>query len=196
MIIDDGASAKFVFVPSKGDDRILQFRFDEATGALDPNTPPFVAQPGAPRHMVFHRSRSFAYLLTEAGRTVVSYKYDANTGLLGEGMGMEAAPSGDGSHIVLHPHKDLLYVSIRFFDSIAILPIDAAGRAQAPRQVHDQIARPWDLVIDPTGQFLLVANNDNATVKVFRIDEQGMLAIAGIGASVAPLPRFVGVLPP
>jgi 6-phosphogluconolactonase len=196
MILDDGASGRFVFVPSKGDDRVLQFKLDETSGRLEPNTPPFVAQGGAPRHMVFDRTGHFAYLLTEAGRTVVSYRYDAATGLLSDGVGVEAAPSGDGSHIVLHPRLGFLYVSVRFYDAIAVLPIGPDGRAQAPRHVRTQIARPWDIVIDRSGKYLLVANNDSATIKVFAIDQDtGMPTLVGNGAQVAARPRFVGILP-
>ena len=194
MIIDDGVTGKFVFVPSKGDNRLLQFKFDEATGRLEPNTPPFVAQLGAPRHMVFHRSGKFAFLLTEAGRSVISYRYDATTGLLSDGVSQEASPSGDGAHIVLHPSLELLYVSLRFFDSVGRLAI-GEGRAQPPQHFHDQIARPWDMAFEPGGRYLLVANNDNATVKVLRIDASGAPAVVGAGASVLPRPRFVGVLP-
>jgi 6-phosphogluconolactonase len=196
MIIDDGASGAFVFVPSKGDDRVLQFRFDDSTGRLEPNSPAFVAQAGAPRHLAFSRDASHAYLLTEAGRTLVSYRYDATTGLLSSGAGVLAAPSGDGSHLVLHPSRPLLYTSLRFFDSIALFTLDADGRPSAPRHFHDQIARPWDMSIDPTGRYLLVANNGDATIKVLRIDEQtGELSMVGAGAAVAPQPRFVGILP-
>jgi 6-phosphogluconolactonase len=195
MILDDGASGGFVFVPSKGDDRVLQYRFDELTGRLTPNMPAFVAQGGAPRHMAFDRSGRFAYLLTEAGHTLVSFRYDPATGLLGDGAPVEAAPSGDGSHVVLHPHRPFLYASVRSYDTIALFTIDAAGRATSPRQFRDQIARPWDMSIDPTGKFLLVANNDNATVKVLRIDDQtGALTVAST-TTVAPQPRFVGILP-
>jgi 6-phosphogluconolactonase len=197
MIVDDGQSGNFVFVPSKGDDRVLQFKFDAATGRLEPNTPAFVAQVGAPRHMVFHRGGTAAYLLTEAGRTVVSYRYDGATGLLGGGMPQEAAPSGDGAHIVKHPSKEVLYASIRFFNAIAVFTLNAQGRAEAPRHFREQIARPWDFAIDPTGTFMLVANNDNATVKVLRLDDSGMpTAVVGNGASVGGQPRFVGILPP
>jgi 6-phosphogluconolactonase len=194
MIIDDGVSGKFVFVPSKGDNRVLQFKFDEATGRLEPNTPSFVAQVGAPRHLVFHRSGRFAFLLTEAGRSVISYRYDPATGLLSDGVPLLAAPSGDGSHILLHPTLELLYVSLRFFDSVATLGI-SEGRAQAPRHFQQQISTPWDMAMEPGGRFLLVANNASDTVKVLRIDAAGALSIAGDGASVIARPRFVGVMP-
>jgi len=196
MIVDDGVTGKFVFVPSKGDNRLLQFKFDEATGRLEPNTPPFVAQGGAPRHMVFHRSGRAAYLLTEMGRTVVSYKYDPATGLLTDGAPQVAGPTGNGAHILLHPTKEILYVCLRAFDSVTRLAIDAAGRAQDPQHFQQQISIPWDMTFAGGGKYLLVANNASATVKVLRVDETtGAVSLVGDGASVAPRARFVGVLP-
>jgi 6-phosphogluconolactonase len=204
MIVDDGATGRFVFVPSKGDNRVLQYRFDDATGVLTPNSPAFVAQAGAPRHLAFHRDGQWAYLLTEAGRSVVSYRYDSTAGLLTDGVPRLASndPRSDGAHIMVHPFKDIVYASIRSLGagndgSMAIFPIGADGRVGAPAQVITQIARPWDFAIDPTGRFLIVANNDAANVRVFRIDQQtGGLTIVGTGATVSGRPRFVGILAP
>jgi 6-phosphogluconolactonase len=193
MILDDGQSGGFVFVPSKGDDRVLQFKLNDVTGVLEPNMPPFVAQAGAPRHMVFHRSGRWAYLLTEAGRSVISYRYDAQSGLLSDPATLSAGPMGDGAHIALHPSKELLYAAVRFYNSVAVFGIDGQGRATAPRHFRDQIATPWDLAIDPTGTFLVVANNASASILVLRIDETGTLSFVD-RAAVAPRPRFVGIL--
>jgi 6-phosphogluconolactonase len=200
MILDDGVSGRFVFVPSKGTNRTLQYRFDDATGRLTPNDPPFVAQPGSPRHMVFHRSGRQAFLLTEAGRSVISYRYDPDSGLLGDGRPLTVPamnPRADGSHILIHPTREILYASIRFDDRLAIFDITAAGAAASPRFLDSGLARPWDFAIDPSGRYLLVANHDDGTVKVFRIDETtGALTPAGAGASVDPRPRFVGIFVP
>lgn len=196
MILDDGVSGRFVFVPAKGDNRILQYRFDDVTGRLEPNSPAAVSQGGVPRHMAFHRSGRFAYLLTEAGRTVVSYRYDSTTGLLADAQMQAAAPSGNGSHIGLHPNKEILYALVRAFDGIAIFTLDANGRPGPPRHVRDEISVPWDFAFDPTGKFMIVANNGSATVKAFRVAEDtGMLTLVG-SAATAPRPRFVGVLAP
>ena len=196
MIVDDGVTGKFVFVPSKGTNRILQYRFDEVTGQLTPNMPAFVAQAGQPRHMAFHRSGLYAYLLTEGGRTLTSYRYDSMTGLLSEGQTMPAAPAGNGAHIALHPTKEFLYVSIRADNSIGVFTIGANGRPTLVTHVKDGVSNPWDFAIDPTGTFLLVANDGNSTVRVFRIDQSsGMLTAAGSGANIGTQPHFVGVLP-
>jgi 6-phosphogluconolactonase len=196
MILDDGITGKFVFVPSKGTNRVLQYRFDETTGQLQPNTPPFVAQAGQPRHMAFHRSGLYAYLLTEGGRTLTSYKYDSATGLLSDGQTMPAAPGGNGAHIAVHPTKEFLYVSIRAENSIGVFSIGADGRPTLVTHVKDGVSNPWDFAIDPTGTFLLVANDGNSTVRVFRIDQSsGMLTGVGGAVSIGSQPHFVGVLP-
>jgi 6-phosphogluconolactonase len=194
MILDDGQSGKFVFVPSKGDNRILQYKLDEATGALEPNSPPSVAQEGAPRHMTFHRSGRFAFLLTESGKSVVSYKYDSATGLLTDGVRVDAAPSGNGAHILVHPTKDFLYASIRAFHSIAVFTVNAEGRVGAPTQVQTQVNQPWDFDIEPSGQYLVVGNHGSDNLRVFRINQQtGLLTLAGSGAGGFK-PRTVGIL--
>ena len=202
MIIDDGQSGNFVFVPSKGDRKTVQFRFDVATGVLTPNSPPSIPDPGPPRHMSFHRSGKWAYMLTEGtagGHTVVAFKYDPATGLLTDGARFEAAPAegnGDGAHILVHPTKDFVYASLRFYDTIALFRINADGRLTTPPvQYRQQVARPWDFDIDPTGQYLVMGNFDTNNLKVLRIDQTtGTLTNVGQGAS-GPKPRFVGIMP-
>ena len=208
MILDDGVSGKFVFVPSKGDLRTLMYRFDETTGALTPNDPPSVNQGGPARHMAFHRSGQYAYVLTEGqqlGRRIFSYRYDSATGLLSAGMPhvVSTNNSTDGAHILVHPTLDVVYASIRGLGatggsgSVARLSIEEAGRLGPPAHVSTQIARPWDFAIDPAGRYLVVANNDAGNVRVFRIDQtSGALSLVGAGATVAQRPRFVGILYP
>jgi 6-phosphogluconolactonase len=59
MIASD-PSGKFVFSTDLGLDRIYQWRFDDASGQLTPNDPPWIAASSAgagPRHFVFHPGR-------------------------------------------------------------------------------------------------------------------------------------------
>jgi 6-phosphogluconolactonase len=196
MIVEDGASGNFVFVPSKGSNRIGQFRFDPATGKLTPNEPATVAEGGAPRHIAFHRSGRFAYLLTEGTRTVVAYTYDTTTGLLGPLGRVVAGDSGFASHIAMHPTKDLFYAAVRGPDTITTFAVEADGRPKIVGRASDELSYPWDFSIDATGTYLLAANNTSASVKVFRIDPQtGLLALVG-GVAVPAQTRAVRVVFP
>jgi 6-phosphogluconolactonase len=196
MIVDDGITGNFVFVPSKGSNRIGQFRFDPLTGKLQPNDPATVAEGGAPRHIAFHRSGRFAYLLTEGTRTVVAYNYDPAKGLLGAFTRVAAGNSGFASHIAMHPSKDLFYAAVRGPDTITTFSIDAQGSPKVVGQVSDELSYPWDFSIDATGKYLVAANNTSSSIKVFRLDPQtGTLALVG-GAAVPAQTRAVRVVFP
>ena len=76
---------RHVFVPHVAEENaIWQFRFDPATGRLEPNTVP-KASPGpgqGPRHLCFHPSGRLAFSNGEQGNTVTSWAYDAAAGEL------------------------------------------------------------------------------------------------------------------
>ena len=67
MVLSD-PSGRFLFVPATGPNRVMQYRFDVDSGRLAPNDPPFVeggAPDAQPRHMAFHPSGRFAYVINE-----------------------------------------------------------------------------------------------------------------------------------
>ncbi|MCA1605333.1 MAG: lactonase family protein, partial [Acidobacteria bacterium] len=58
---------RFAYVCDLGIDKIMSFRFDQQRGKLVPNKIPSVqVKPGAgPRHLTFHPTRKYAYVLNE-----------------------------------------------------------------------------------------------------------------------------------
>jgi 6-phosphogluconolactonase len=144
--------------------------------------------------MAFHPGGSYAYLLTEEGANLVSFQYDGTTGLLSSPVTIKAAPSGTGAHIMVHPTRPFVYVCVRAYDSVGVFEIDAQGRAQPRSEIHTGVANPWDFTIEPTGNYLVLANDGNSTVKVFKVDQTtGALTPVGNGAT-ADHPHFAGVL--
>ena len=75
-------SGQYLAVPDLGLDRIFVFRLDAATGKLAPNDPPFVAtrKRAGPRHIAFHPTMPFAYVIDELASTVVTYRFDPQRG--------------------------------------------------------------------------------------------------------------------
>jgi 6-phosphogluconolactonase len=77
---------RFLIVPSQFGDRVLSFRFDAATGVITPNTPEAVhSPPGShPRHMQFHPTGRYAYVLHEHDGALCVYAYSTTSGVLSE----------------------------------------------------------------------------------------------------------------
>jgi 6-phosphogluconolactonase len=168
----------FALVNDLGLDRTYVYRLDRQPGKLVPNDPPFAtATPGAgPRHLDFHPSRRFVYVLDEIDSTIQGYAYDGQRGALAPIERVSTLPDGwsdDNStaQIVVHPSGRFVYASNRGHDSIAIFAVDeASGRLAAAGHEPTQGRTPRNFNVDPSGRFLLAANQDSDTVVPFRID--------------------------
>lgn len=194
---------RFALSPDLGLDKILIYRFDAAQGALTPNQPPAAAvAPGAgPRHLAFHPSGRFAYVINELNSTVTAFEYDAERGALKEIQSLSTLPEGFHgvnwtAEVQAHPSGKFLYGSNRGHDSIALFAIDAeTGRLRYIGCEPTQGKTPRNFGIDPTGTYLIAANQQSDTLVVFRIDsETGRLTPTGQTAE-APMPVCVKFLP-
>ncbi len=194
---------RFVLVPCLGGPYVAQFRFDATNGKLVPSDPDRIAAaPGAgPRHLDFHRSLPFAYVVNELNSTLSAYRYDATSGHLTEIYSTSTLPpdfSGrnTGADIHVHPSGKFVYSSNRGHDSIAIFGVDqATGRVSLLGHETRTIKTPRNFHIDPSGTFLLVASQSADIVTVFRIDAQkGTLEPVGDPVPVSHRPSFVGVV--
>ena len=193
---------RYVFVPLKGGPSVAQLVFDPTSGRLKPNVPPQVtAAPGAgPRHLDFHPSGRFAYVINELDLTMTAYAYDAPSGQLRELQVLSTLPAAadkvGASAADVHVHRSgrFLYGSNRGHNSIAIFRLAEDGRMTLIGHETRDIRRPRNFTIDPTGTLMLVANQDGASVTVFRIDQNsGKLEQVGAPTPVGPNPSFVGV---
>ena len=171
----------FITVPDKGLDRIFVFRLDMETGKLQPNDPPFAqTQAGAgPRHIAFHPTLPFAYVVNELGSSVVTYRYDPERGILLPVQVIPSAPAdftGDntGAEIAMAASGNFVYASNRGHNSIGIFAIDSRSGTLVP--VGWELTEgetPRFFALDPSGEFLYAANEDTDTVVMFRVDRTG-----------------------
>ena len=194
---------RFLFVPLKGGPSVAQLVFDAASGRIKANVPPQVtAAPGAgPRHLDFHPNGRYAYVINELDLTMTAYAYDAQTGLLRELQVLPTLPAGaetvGASAADVHVHRSgrFLYGSNRGHDSVVIFALGEDGRMTLIGHEMRDIRRPRNFTIDPTGTLMLVANQDSASVTMFRIDQNhGTLDPVGPPTPVGPNPSFVGVV--
>ncbi len=188
------ADNHWLFVSDLGIDKLMIYAFDPATGKLTPAKNPFAAtEPGSgPRHFTFHPNNKYAYLIEEMAATVVAYKY--NNGMLKKIQGISSLPAGDtgligSADIHVSPDGKFLYASNRGrskSNTIAIFKIDPAnGTLKTVGHQYTMGNIPRNFNFDPSGNFLLVANQESDEVVIFKRNKQtGLLTDTGKRISV------------
>jgi 6-phosphogluconolactonase len=165
-------SGRFVLVPDKGLDKVFVFRFEH--GRLIPAPyPELICREGSgPRHLAFHPTKPWLYIINELNNTVTACTFDANTGQLQafriiSSLSDSFTGNSRASGIQIDSRGQLLFASNRGEDSIAVMRIDASsGRLQLLRTVHcrpnsAKPVTPRFFTTDPTDQWLLVLGEDS-----------------------------------
>jgi 6-phosphogluconolactonase len=191
IVLDPGN--RFAYTCDLGIDKIMIFRFDSRRGKLIPSTAPFVqVKPGAgPRHLTFHPSGKFAYVINEMHATVTAFAHDRAQGNLKEVQTVPTLPTdftGENTSADIHVSPDgrFLYCSNRGHDSIAAFKINPLN-GKLTFTAHESTGgkTPRNFAIDPTGAFLLVANQHSDNIVTFRRDPKtGRLSATGQVAEV------------
>jgi 6-phosphogluconolactonase len=169
---------RFALVCDLGLDKVFVYRFDAAAGSLTPNEPPFaeVKPGGGPRHLAFHPSGRFVYLVNEMHSSLTVFSYDSRRGVLKESQTVSTLPrefrgENRGAEVQVHPTGRFVYASNRGNDSIAVFAVDPQNGTLRP--VDYALAHgkePRTFAIDVTGLYLLAANRQSDTITVFKID--------------------------
>ncbi len=172
-------SNKFAFVPhivGNGPNAIFQFRFDENTGHITPNSPPRVEPEEhlGPRHYCFHPTQNILYFSNEQGSSVTGYRLDTSSGTLTAFQTIATLPEGYSerntcSQIQISPSGKFLYAPNRGHNSIAGFSVDASGRLTAIGQVPTE-DRPSAFSLDPQGNFLVAAGSETDRLASYRVN--------------------------
>jgi 6-phosphogluconolactonase len=177
-----------LFVPDLGLDKLVIYRFDATQQQpLTPADPPFLAkEPGSgPRHFTFHPNNKWAYLVEEMAGAVSRYEYvDGKLKLLQHIAThpdtLTASPGSADIHV--SPDGQFLYASNRGRENnLAIFQInqqDGTLTAIGYQETLGQV--PRNFCIDPSGKFLLAANQETGNVVIFKRDVRtGLLTPTG-----------------
>jgi 6-phosphogluconolactonase len=169
---------RFAYSCDLGTDKVMIFRFDNQSGKLLPAEPPFVAlNPGdGPRHFVIHPSGEYAFVINELHSTVTAFARDQRSGSLTPLSTSSTLPAdymGANTGADIHVSDDgrFVYCSNRGHDSIGIFTFDRNHGLTAAGHEKTRGRTPRNFGIDPTGRFLLVANQNSDNLVVFRRDE-------------------------
>jgi 6-phosphogluconolactonase len=172
-------SGNFILASDLGADKVFIYKFDPESGKLTPNPEQefFETAPGAgPRHLAFHLTQPFLFIVNELNGTLISCSYDQKTGRIEE-IDMESNLPADftGNNypaaVRVHPNGSYVYASNRVgANSISVFRIGGSGEIERIQVMEEVPAHPRDFNIDPSGKFLLVAGQQGDAIEIFRID--------------------------
>ena len=170
---------RFALCCDLGLDKVIIYAFDADKGTLTPHGAFDTPQGAGPRHFAWHPDGRTAYINGESDLTIIACDYDANKGALTQTQVLSTLPEdverkgGSTAETVVHPSGRFVYVSNRDpYNSIAIFSLDQQTR-QLTVVGHQStgVRTPRNFAIEPTGRYMLVANQSGGNVIVFRIDQ-------------------------
>ncbi len=178
----------YVFVCDLGLDRIIAYNLPKrGEGGLTLAPTPFTQLPdgAGPRHMTFDKNGKIAYVINELNCTIsVLHYHPANAGLT-ISQTLSTLPDGFNetntcAEIALSADGRFLYGSNRGHNSIVSYAVSDTGALSLLGWTPSQGIGPRNFTIDPSGKFMLVANQKGGGVAVFKRDvETGALEDTG-----------------
>jgi 6-phosphogluconolactonase len=200
------------YVVDLGLDRVYSYKLDHAKGKLEPTKPAFVQLPAGtgPRHIAFHRDAGKAFVCGELNSTLHTLRayeadgtlqlYDGTAGLkkrddailstLPARVSDDVKKKNSTAEVVVIAKHAQVFVSNRGHNTLAMFRFNAdktefggeiTGAGDGPRA----IATPRNFNIDPTGKWILIANQDGGNVVVAQYDPNGAGKVTGHAVDVA-----------
>ena len=170
------ADNKYLFVPDLGIDKVMIYTFDNNKGQLKYATAAPSTPGNGPRHMAFSPDNKFVYLMEEMSGTVVCYS--VNKGSLKLQQRISALPAGfkgavGSADIHVAPDGKFLYCSNRGdANTISIFSVNQAnGKLKLIGDQSTMGKTPRNFNFDPTGNFLLVANQNSDEIVIFKVNQ-------------------------
>jgi 6-phosphogluconolactonase len=173
-----------VLAADLGLDRVFLYRLDiKAKSLRHIDGGDAVMRPGAgPRHIAFHPTLPLVFVANELDSTITTLRFDTKRGALSPVDTRSTVPArwttrnypGD---IHVAPSGRTVYVSNRGHNSIAVFSIAKSTGALALEQVISTGGDwPRNFSLDPTGRWLLVANQRSGSIVLLaRNPESGLL---------------------
>jgi 6-phosphogluconolactonase len=195
MIITD-PGVKHVFGVDLGADQVMAWTIDLGTGLLSLNTVPHanVASGSGCRHMVFHPSLNFAYVIDELVSSITAFTYDPTRGAFIWIQTISTLPpkftgTSTCAEIRVHPTGQFIYGTNRGHNSVAMFEIDQkTGMLDVIGWVSTQGEIPRGMNLDPSGTFLYVGNEVSNNIVVFRVNQaNGKLQNGNVMESPTPV---------
>jgi len=169
---------KYLLYSDLGTDKLNIERYHASKNPpLTPASQPFVSvTPGnGPRHVVFSNDGKYLYLIQEIGGAINAYTYDNGTLKQIQSVNMltpEMKGNIGSAAIRISPDGKFLYASNRGNgnDIVAYAINPDNGMLTFVSRTTSLGKGPRDFIIDPSGKYLIVANQNSDTIYVYKRD--------------------------
>ncbi len=172
---------RFAFVPDLGMDRVVIYRVAGAVSKITQHGFGVLPPGSGPRHMKFHSSGKWIYVLNELDLSVTVFDYDATAGTMTAKQTILTIPKAQLAHekfksaseIRVHPNGRFVFAANRGHDTITAFRVNGDD-GQLSVIEHEPIrgATPRNFNIDPSGRWLIAAGQDSHTLASFEVDQQ------------------------
>lgn len=169
---------KYVVVADLGTDMVKAYSFSaRSEKPIDTNKVVSIKMPAGsgPRHIAFHPTKRIFYVLNELSGMVSVHAFNKkNIAILQRAKADSISTQPGSADIHVSADGKYLYASNRAdANNIAVFSISPAdGRLTGVGQQSTMGTTPRNFSLDPTGKFLLAANQTSNNIVVFRMDEQ------------------------
>lgn len=167
---------RYVVAADLGTDRLYIHAFDARQGTLTASHSVPIRPGSGPRHVAFHPSGRYLYVINELSNTITVLEYQGESGSFREVQTISTLPTdfkgtSFTAEVVVHPTGKFVYGSNRGHDSIAIFTVkEESGELALVGHEPTQGKTPRNFNLDPQGRFLLAANQQSDNIVVFRVD--------------------------
>jgi 6-phosphogluconolactonase len=175
---------KYLFVTDLGMDKITRYNFNSTSSQPLTTTSDSLINSFAgngPRHIAFHPNNKFVYVINELSGTIDAFNYKNNKTKLLQTISTDTSNRKDkgSGDIHISPDGKFLYASNRGNDNtISAFRIDKKGKLALIDVQSTQGKTPRNFMIDPTGNYVLVANQNSNSIIVFKRNLQtGLLQL-------------------
>ena len=168
---------KLFFTTDLGTDKINVYNF-KAAAKVRPLTVAtdsviFSTAGNGPRHIAFHTTKKLLYVVNELSGTIDVFDYKIGIQAI-QTISTDTSNNLDKGSADIHfsPDGKFLYATNRGnYNNIVIYSVDAInGTLKFVGLESTQGKTPRNFIIDPTGSFLLVANQNSDSVIIFKRD--------------------------
>ena len=169
-------SNHFVLACDVGPDKVMLYKL--ADGKLTPNDPPFATVPpgSGARHLAFSRDGRFVHIINEMACTITTFAWDADSGKLElvetvSALPPDVAVQNTFTAAEILTSGNFVYATVRGHDSVSVFAVDEkSGRLTLVQNISAGGKVPRGLGIDPTGRWLITANQKSDNAVEFGID--------------------------